>query len=57
MSRRHNDANVLVLASAFLPDGQEVATLDAWFAASFEGGRHARRIAQIAEYERSHERR
>ena len=57
MSRHHNDANVLVLASALLPEAQEVPTLDAWFTAPFDGGRHARRIAQIADYERTHERR
>lgn len=57
MSRRHNDANVLVLGSAILPEAQEVPTLDAWFSAPFDGGRHARRIAQILDYERTHERR
>lgn len=57
MSRRHNDANVLVLGSAILPEAQEVPTLDAWFSTPFEGGRHARRIAQILDYERTHERR
>src|SRR2546426_1197176 len=57
MSRRHNDANVLVLGSAILPQALEVPTLDAWFAAPFDGGRHARRVAQITEYERAHERR
>jgi ribose 5-phosphate isomerase B len=57
MSRRHNDANVLVLGSAILPTAQEIPTLDAWFSAPFDGGRHARRIAQILDYERTHERR
>jgi len=57
MSRRHNDANVLVLGSAILPEAQEVPTLDAWFSAPFDGGRHARRLAQILDYERTHERR
>ena len=57
MSRRHNDANVLVLASALLPQAQEIPTLEAWFQAPFEGGRHARRLGQITEYERTHERR
>lgn len=57
MSRRHNDANILVLASALLPEDLEAATLDAWFAAPFDGGRHARRVAQITDYERTHERR
>ncbi|TMQ63835.1 MAG: ribose 5-phosphate isomerase B [Candidatus Eisenbacteria bacterium] len=57
MSRRHNDANVLVLGSAILPEALEVPTLDTWFSARFDGGRHARRIAQILAYERTHERR
>jgi len=57
MARRHNDANVLVLASAVTPKDQEEGILDAWLNAPFDGGRHARRIAQIGEYERTHERR
>ena len=57
MSRRHNDANVLVLGSAILPEALEVPTLDAWFNTPFDGGRHARRVGQILEYERTHERR
>jgi ribose 5-phosphate isomerase B len=54
MSRRHNDANVLVLGSSILPLSEEASTVDAWLAAEFEGGRHARRVDQITEYERSH---
>ncbi|HEX7077066.1 MAG TPA: ribose 5-phosphate isomerase B [Candidatus Eisenbacteria bacterium] len=57
MSRRHNDANVLVLASKLTPAGEEAAIVDAWFAAPFDGGRHARRVGQITDYERAHERR
>ena len=57
MSRRHNDANVMVLGSAILPEALEIPTLDAWFSAPFEGGRHARRVEQILDYERTHERR
>lgn len=57
MSRRHNDANVLVLASKLTPSDEEAAIVDAWFTAPFDGGRHARRIGQISEYERTHERR
>lgn len=57
MSRRHNDANVLVLASKLTPEGDEAPILDAWLAASFDGGRHARRVGQISDYERTHERR
>jgi ribose 5-phosphate isomerase B len=53
MSRRHNDANVLVLGSALTSPSEEAAILDAWFAAEFEGGRHARRVDQITDYERA----
>jgi len=57
LSRRHNDANILVLGSILLAREEETPTLDAWFTAPFDGGRHARRIQQIADYERAHERR
>ena len=56
MARRHNDANVLVLASKVTPQDQEDAIVQAWLDAPFDGGRHARRVGQIAEYERAHER-
>lgn len=57
LARRHNDSNVLVLGSAYLAPGDVEPTLDAWLSAPFDGGRHARRVDQIAEYERTHERR
>lgn len=56
LARRHNDANVLVLGAKFLPRELEEPTLDAWLAASFEAGRHARRVGQITDYERTHQR-
>ena len=56
MSRRHNDANVLVLGSALTPAADEAAILDAWLTAPFDGGRHARRVGQITEYEKARER-
>jgi len=57
MARRHNDANVLVLASAVTPPHEEEAILGAWLDAPFDGGRHERRVGQISEYEKTHERR
>jgi ribose 5-phosphate isomerase B len=57
MARRHNDANVLVLASKLTPSETEAEIVEAWLDAPFDGGRHARRIGQISEYERTHERR
>ncbi|TMQ60095.1 MAG: ribose 5-phosphate isomerase B [Candidatus Eisenbacteria bacterium] len=55
LARRHNDANVLVLASAFTAAGDLVPILDTWFQSPFDGGRHARRVGQITEYERTHQ--
>ncbi|MEK7348035.1 MAG: ribose 5-phosphate isomerase B [Candidatus Eisenbacteria bacterium] len=56
LARRHNDANVLVLGAKILPREAEEPTLDAWLGAAFEGGRHARRVGQITDYERTHQR-
>jgi ribose 5-phosphate isomerase B len=47
LSRRHNDANVLVLPARFVSDEQAEAILDAWLATPFDGGRHERRIEKI----------
>ena len=55
LARRHNDANVLVLGSAFIAPQDLAPTLDAWFQSPFDGGRHARRVGQITEYERTHQ--
>jgi RpiB/LacA/LacB family sugar-phosphate isomerase len=57
MARRHNDSNVLVLASAYMAPVELNPTVDAWLSSPFDGGRHARRIGQITDYERAHERR
>jgi len=55
LARRHNDANILVLASKFTAAGDLIPILDTWFESPFDGGRHARRVAQITEYERTHQ--
>lgn len=47
MSRMHNDANVLCLGSRVVGEGLAVSILEAFFAAEFEGGRHAARVAKI----------
>ncbi len=52
MSRRHNDANVLCLGQRLLEDKTAFAILDAWLETDFEGGRHARRLSQIADLEK-----
>jgi ribose 5-phosphate isomerase B len=50
-SRAHNDANVLCLGERLISEIEAIAVLDTWLATSFEGGRHARRVAQIAALE------
>ncbi len=47
-ARRHNDANVLAMGAdnASLPEN--LAVLEAFLAASFEGGRHARRVEKLS---------
>lgn len=47
MARAHNDANVLCLGARVTDTAVSRAILAAWLGASFEGGRHARRVAKI----------
>jgi ribose 5-phosphate isomerase B len=47
LAREHNNANVLSLAARFTPPGELERIVKAWFAADFEGGRHARRVEKI----------
>jgi len=52
-SRAHNDANVLVLGAERLPLAHAKRIVRAWFATPFEaGGRHERRVKQLAAIER-----
>jgi len=52
IARAHNDANVLVMgAKVVTPDLAEDITAT-WLATSFKGGRHQRRVDQIAALER-----
>ena len=52
MSRRHNDANVLALAGRRLSPGEARPIVETFFETEFEGGRHERRVDQIAAVER-----
>jgi ribose 5-phosphate isomerase B len=51
MARRHNNANVLALAGRRLSDEQAREIIQAFLSAEFEGGRHQRRVDQIARIE------
>ena len=44
---QHNDARVLTLGARIIGSELAVACVDAWLGASFEGGRHARRVGKI----------
>jgi ribose 5-phosphate isomerase B len=50
-ARLHNDANVLSMGTRVLGAGLAEEILRTWLETEFEGGRHARRVAQIAEIE------
>ena len=52
MSRRHNDANVLAPAGRRLEEGDAREIVERFLATDFEGGRHERRVDQIAAVER-----
>ncbi|HTR20895.1 MAG TPA: RpiB/LacA/LacB family sugar-phosphate isomerase [Gemmatimonadales bacterium] len=47
LSRRHNDANILVLPARCLSDADSLAILRTWLKTPFEGGRHLRRVEKI----------
>jgi ribose 5-phosphate isomerase B len=51
MSREHNDANVLSIGARIVASQLADEILTLWLTTPFEGGRHERRIAQIAEIE------
>jgi ribose 5-phosphate isomerase B len=51
LAREHNDANVLSLGSRVTPADELPKIVRAWFAAKFDGGRHARRVEKIREIE------
>jgi ribose 5-phosphate isomerase B len=52
LSRQHNDANVLALGGRIVALGLADEIVRLWLSTAFEGGRHQRRIDQIAAIER-----
>lgn len=51
MSRAHNDANVLSLGARVAGEGLVDDIVEIWLATAFEGGRHRRRVEQLADLE------
>ena len=47
MSRRHNDANVLVLGGRVIGDILALEIVKTWMETPFDGGRHQKRIDKI----------
>lgn len=47
LSRQHNDANVLSMGQRVIPEETALAIVRVWLTTEFEGGRHAKRIAQL----------
>ncbi|MBN1336417.1 MAG: ribose 5-phosphate isomerase B [Deltaproteobacteria bacterium] len=50
--REHNDANVLCLGGRVVGPGLAEACLQAFLEATFQGGRHAERVAMMTDLER-----
>lgn len=51
MARAHNDANVLSIGARVVGEGLAEEIVALFLDTPFEGGRHARRVAQISELE------
>ncbi len=47
LSRRHNDANVLVLPGRFLTEEEALRMVKIWSETPFDGGRHQARVEKI----------
>jgi len=53
LARQHNDANVLSVPARMIPPEEVAKVIESWLDANFEGGRHARRVAEISDFEKS----
>jgi ribose 5-phosphate isomerase B len=47
LSRQHNDANVLSMGERVIGEETALAIVRTWLTTDFEGGRHAKRIAEL----------
>jgi ribose 5-phosphate isomerase B len=53
-SRKHLDANILVLGGRITGKGLAEEIVRAWLDTPFEGGRHQKRIDKISDWEKDH---
>ena len=54
LSRQHNDANVICFGERLIGAAVAEEALRVWLETPFEGGRHARRVAQLDEAGKQH---
>ncbi len=52
LTREHNDANVLTLGAKYLDEAHAMSLVGIFLETGFLGGRHARRVAKIAQLEK-----
>ncbi|HHW58110.1 MAG TPA: ribose 5-phosphate isomerase B [Clostridia bacterium] len=53
-AKEHNNANILCLGGRITGPGLAVMMVEEWLSATFQGGRHQRRIDKIAEIEKKY---
>jgi len=53
MSRKHNNSNILCLGDRVVGEELAFSIVQAWLEASFEGGRHRKRLEIIEEIEKN----
>jgi len=51
LARQHNDANVLALASKYVPENEWLKIVDVFLNTDFDNGRHTDRLAKITAEE------
>lgn len=52
LCKEHNNANVISIGERTIPLEMALHVVDTWLKAEFQGGRHQRRVDQIAEIDR-----
>lgn len=52
LTREHNDANVLTIGAKYLDEEHAAPLVELFLHTEFAGGRHARRVAKIAQLEK-----
>jgi ribose 5-phosphate isomerase B len=52
ISREHNDTNVLALGARTTGEPAAMGIVETWLAATFEGGRHTKRLDKVSALER-----